>query len=80
MMGGAAAKPQISKRSTGRQVVVMNGPQPDANWAWWVEKDDVVIALNGPEAADVIGEVLDGKRPNAIEHPVRVELEKPEGG
>ncbi|AGA25752.1 hypothetical protein [Singulisphaera acidiphila] len=80
MLGGTGTKPQVSKRSTGRQVVVMAGPQPGSNWAWWVEKDDVVIALNGPETADVIGEILDGKRPNAIEHPARVELEKPEAG
>ncbi|SIO65600.1 hypothetical protein SAMN05444166_7755 [Singulisphaera sp. GP187] len=79
-LGGPGVKPQVSKREKGRQIVLMAGPQPGLNWAWWVEKDDVVIALNGPETADVIGEVLDGKRPNAIEHPARVELEKPEGG
>ena len=45
-----------------------------------VEKEDLVRVWPGPEAADVFLETLDGQRPNAVDHPRRAELTKPENG
>jgi Protein of unknown function (DUF1559) len=43
---------------------------------WWVEKGDLI--LTGLSEADEILEVIDGRRPSAIGHPVRAELFKEE--
>jgi len=77
--GEKGAKPTISKRPTGRQVVLMKGGATGGDWTWWPENNDIVIASTGVEAADLVAEVLDGKRPNAVDHPIRVELQKGEG-
>ncbi|WP_435007533.1 hypothetical protein P12x_004811 [Tundrisphaera lichenicola] len=51
---------------------------------WWVDdtrKEDLIVVLgNAPEAADVILETIDGKRPNVTENPTRAELVKDEAG
>jgi hypothetical protein len=41
---------------------------------YWVEKDELI--LTGQSEADEILEVIDGRRPSAIEHPLRAELFK----
>ena len=45
------------------------------NGIWWAEKGDLV--LTGANKVDEILEVLDGKRANAVDHPLRVPLAKP---
>ena len=45
---------------------------------WWIEKGDLI--LTGESEADEILEVIDGRQPSAIEHPLRAELFKAEGG
>ena len=60
-------------------VVRKNG----SSFAWWVEeskKEDVVLVLPRPDAADVFLETLDAKRPNATGIPRRIELAKLENG
>ena len=45
----------------------------------WVEdskKEDLVFVYPEPESADIILETLDGKRPNAVDHPARADLSK----
>ncbi|QEH34235.1 hypothetical protein OJF2_27700 [Aquisphaera giovannonii] len=68
-----ADKPRTERRK-GRFVVLINA----AGTAWWAEKDDIVI---GPskEGIDYITDVLDGKVPSAVEHPVVKELSQAEG-
>jgi hypothetical protein len=49
----------------------------------WVEdskKEDMVFVFPSPESADVILETLDGKRPNAVNHPARADFAKGESG
>jgi len=52
-------------------------------FTFWVEdskKDDLVVVTPSAESPDFILETLDGKRPSAVDHPLRVELEAPESG
>ncbi len=48
--------------------------------AWWVEGDDIALSLIAAGGAEAMMEALDGRRPNAVEHPVRVELTREEAG
>ena len=45
---------------------------------WWFEKGDLI--LTGNDKVDEILVVIDGKRPSALNHPLRAELAKPESG
>ncbi|MGO9922352.1 MAG: DUF1559 domain-containing protein [Isosphaeraceae bacterium] len=67
--GGNAAPQSLQK--AGRTLYPL-GP----NGLWWVEKGDLI--LTGTDKADEILEVLDGKRPSAVDHPLRTALAKPE--
>ena len=74
-------KPQAVLRA-GHKVIAMTNAGGGTS-TWWVEdskKEDLVLVTPAPESADFILETLDGKRPNAVEHPRRAELAKPEGG
>lgn len=80
---GASRTQKLMK--AGRYVVVVpigeakEGATNDT-WAWWVEKEsDLVIVLGRGNEGSTIA-VMDGKRPNAVDHPVRSELARPEGG
>ncbi len=49
----------------------------------WVEdskKEDLVVVLPAPESADIILETLDGKRPNAVDHPIRSQMTRSASG
>jgi hypothetical protein len=48
----------------------------DRDTSWWIEKGDLVLT-NQPDA---ILAVLDGKQPDAADHPLRIALAKPEDG
>ncbi|WP_422926842.1 hypothetical protein [Singulisphaera sp. PoT] len=79
-------KAELSKRPEGRTVVLMTRPtSKDAKvsndkWAWWADQDDIVIAMDGERSLEGATKVLDGKIPNAVDHPTRVELFKAENG
>ena len=44
--------------------------------AWWTEGDDLVVSLVSPSGVDAIVAVLDGREPNAVDHPNRLALTK----
>jgi len=79
-LNGPKGKAELSKRPEGRSVVLMGDPTSKARWAWWAEQDDLVISVGGGTSVDTIMRVLDGKTPNAVDHPTRVELLKAEHG
>jgi len=67
-----------------RSVVLMPGATPKQAWAWWSEKNDLVFAAQPTSdkerrGAERVIEVLDGKRPSAVTHPIHVELAKEKG-
>ena len=88
MLGTAmgATKPQTLAKG-GRYIVLVptakgeDGKPKEATWAYWMEKEsDLVIAIGkGAESITVMA-VIDGKKPNAVDHPVRTELARSEGG
>ena len=53
--GGPNAKPEMSRLKSGRSVVLMHRTNPDQTWAWWAEKEDLLIALDRPETASGYG-------------------------
>ena len=73
----AGSKAQAVKKGT-RSVVSVAGKSN--TWTWWAEGNDVVFDLGSPEEIDPILDTLDGKRPSAVEHPMRVELARDESG
>jgi hypothetical protein len=84
MMG--AEKPRIEHKDGGRTLVVMpykaTSPAAGATadgWVWWPEKNDLVISTSFTYEADKIIAALDGKAPSAVDHPLVLELKKPEG-
>src|SRR5206468_3717703 len=80
-MAAPNTKPQAVVRA-GHKVIAMTNAGGGTS-TWWVEdskKEDLVLVTPAPESADIILETLDGKRPNAVEHPRRAELARPEGG
>ncbi len=60
----------------GRTVWVSDAPP----FRWWYEKDDFVVSIAPNLAADPVADVLDGKTPSALKHPVYVGLTKPMPG
>ncbi len=83
-LAGAASKPQIVKMGGERSVVSVPGATPKQSWAWWSEKNDLVVAAQPTSGKDRRGaeqiiEVLDGKRPGAVGHPIYLELVKAKG-
>jgi hypothetical protein len=84
MMGGQ--KPKIERKDGGRTIVVVplksaqaKAPEAAANWAWWPEKNDLVISVPFAFQADRIIAAIDGKAPSAVNHPIAQELRKAEG-
>jgi hypothetical protein len=76
MMG--EAKPQLVKKGSRSIVSVPPAPGGDA-WSWWTEGNDLVLAA-GKKADELVAAVLDGQRPSAVEHTIRTELARTEGG
>jgi hypothetical protein len=81
LLGGLATPGMTSAKvvKSGRNVVVNTLPGAGEGWSWWIEGDDLVFAPGSQDNADRIIEVLNNKRPNAVENAVRQELMKPEG-
>jgi prepilin-type processing-associated H-X9-DG protein len=67
-IAGQQANAAVEK--AGRTIETMD------NQSWWFEKDDLVLT----DQPDLIVVVLDGKRPNAVDHPLRAALRKGEDG
>ena len=83
-LSGATGKPQSVKMGGERSVVIMPGATPKQSWAWWAERNDLVLAAKPTSTKDRRGaerviEVLDRKRPGAVEHPILAELAKGKG-
>ena len=80
LMGTAmgANKPAVVKKG-GRNVVVVPMASGKDSWSWWAEQNDLVITL-GKQTDEAVLEVIDGKRPNAVEHPLRADLARTEAG
>ncbi len=66
---GANAAPPL--RKSGRTLHALG-----RDGVWWFEKGDLIVT--GTDKADEILEVLGGKRPSAVDHPLRIALAKPE--
>jgi hypothetical protein len=81
-MMGSGEQPRI-ERKEGRPIVVVPHSYPgapkDSAWAWWPEKDDLVLTVPFPSAPEAVLAALDGKAPSAADHPIVRELAKPEG-
>jgi hypothetical protein len=79
-----APRPKIETKD-GRQLIVVappaaqTQPAPGTGWAWWAEKDDLVVGLMSPGSAEAIIATLDGKMPSAVEHEHIKELGKRDG-
>ncbi len=63
----------------GRTLNVV-GADRSTSLAWWAEGDDLALSLIAAGGADAMIETLEGRRPSASEHPVRIELTREEGG
>jgi hypothetical protein len=83
---GSDARPRI-ERKEGRPIVIVphsqtagaNASAGETGWAWWPEKDDLVVATPYPAGPDAILATIDGKAPSAAEHAIVQELGKSEG-
>lgn len=73
---GSKSKPTSQVKGTRKTVLVT--PEGGKPWAWWAEKDDLVIAPSAGDV-DVILAALEGKVKSAVDHPQRKELAAPEG-
>jgi hypothetical protein len=69
---------QVAQRD--RTLVVMPGAVQKESWVWWTEQDDLVLVLEKSPTLDIVLDVLDGRRPSAVEHPIRAKLIQTESG
>jgi hypothetical protein len=76
---GAEAKPKIEHREGRTIVSVPSATAPNSGWAWWAEKNDLVVTSHFPVGAEMTLATLDGKNPSALDHPIVQQLSKPEG-
>ena len=76
----ASGPSEVVTREDGRKVTYAKPRpgQPDGtSAAWWFEGDDLVLVVPGGEAeVEAIVETLAGKRPSAVDAPIRAELDK----
>jgi hypothetical protein len=70
-------KTQVATKAGKRRVVSVTGA--GMSWAWWIDKDDLVIVQGDPAGADRVIDLCEGKGSSAINHPIRTELLKAEG-
>ena len=68
----AEGMPPLDKPG-GRKLTLI-GPESGPCVAWWVEKDDLAVAILKADYADAMIAALDGREPNAVDHPWRREL------
>ena len=61
---------RMVEKPGGRKVQVL-GDSPPMSLSWWAEGDDLVVSLVSPSGVDAVIAALDGREPNAIDHPTR---------
>ena len=71
--GASPCTGQAGRSADGRKLQVLAG-SPAGSLAWWAEGDDLVVSLVSPSGPDAIIAALEGREPNAVEHPNRVAL------
>ena len=76
LMGNMMGASKFSSIKRAGRTVAQVTPASGKSWYWWPEQGDLVIAEN----ADAVIAVLDGKSPNAVDHPLRAALAKTEAG
>ena len=80
LMGRGAGKVERIGREDGRKVSVAH-LDPKQDLAWWFEGKDLLISLGKTDkAVDPVVETILGKRPNAVDLPLRKELWKTADG
>ncbi len=57
----------------GRKLKVLKADD-ETSFAWWTEGDDLAISLIEAKYCDAMIAALEGRQPNAVEHPIRKEL------
>ena len=62
-----------------RRVLVVSNPR-GTGFAWWSEAEDLAFSILSPEGADAMIAALDGRVPDATEHPSRAALAKVDDG
>jgi prepilin-type processing-associated H-X9-DG protein len=67
------AKGNTIAKPGGRVLQTMGGPA-EQSAVWWTEGDDMVISVVSPSGPDAIIAALEGREPNATEHPTRTAL------
>jgi len=75
LRAGVSPRAQIKQvdGQGGRRLQVLAG-SPAGHLAWWAEGDDLVVSLVAPGGPDAIIAAVEGREPNATEHPNRVAL------
>jgi prepilin-type processing-associated H-X9-DG protein len=68
--GRGAVEPAVTKKA-GRTLHLV-----DEGGAWWIEHGDLVVTGR----PDAVIDVLDGKEPSAVDHPLRARLRKARDG
>ena len=72
---GPRSPVKVIEKPGGRKVSVL-GDSPPMSLSWWAEGDDLVVSLVSPGGVDAIIAALDGREPNAVDHPTRSALRK----
>ena len=70
--GQPDAKPEPIQKS-GRTIHLLG-----RDWAWWIEKEDLVVT--DKTTVDAVIAVIDGKQKSALDHPLRASLTRAEKG
>jgi len=75
LRAGASPRARIQQVDgpKGRKLQVL-ASSPTGHLAWWAEGDDLVVSLVSPSGPDAIIAAVEGREPNAVEHPNRVAL------
>ena len=66
---------RLVEKPGGRKVQVL-GDSPPMSLSWWAEGNDLVVSLVSPSGVDAIIAALDGREPNAVDHPTRKALKR----
>jgi hypothetical protein len=81
-MMGNKVKPRLERKENRTVVAVpyirASNATPETAWAWWSEKDDLVVTSNLVRVDEVLSRI-DGKTPSAVDHPLLQQLSKSEG-
>ena len=76
LMGTMMGPSRFASVKKGTRTVAQVTPAGGVPWVWWPEQGDLVIAEN----VEAVIATIDGKTPNAIDHPLRSALVKTDSG